>query len=226
MFAQHGEGGEIYEPYWDDDRKQLRKIIPTEVETSLINVVENVLDPTHTAFTHKTLMRGMSESRQTVGVELTAEQPGMLQLVFTGEQRQDGLISRLTGDSDRTGNVTRILNPGIVEVVYSAKHKINIVTTIFFSPVDEGRTRGFIILTTPLKYGFAYIKSIVFIPIFRMIVEQDRKVLRSSYANWKDFGSPQNAVSPHDYMRPNLEALLSGREPPVAQQPLSFSLNL
>lgn len=59
-----GTDAEIYTPFWEGAGRTLRRIIPTEAETSLIDAIENVLDPTHTAFTHKTLMRGMSERRK------------------------------------------------------------------------------------------------------------------------------------------------------------------
>ncbi len=36
-----------------------------------------------------------------------------------------------------------------------------------------------------MKRGLAYLKAAVFIPMFRMIIRQDRVVLKSSHANWK-----------------------------------------
>jgi Vanillate O-demethylase oxygenase C-terminal domain len=182
-----------------------------------------VLDPTHTAFTHNTLMRGMSDKRQDVDIRLFAKD-GMLQLEFTGERKQDGLIS--FSERNRTGSTTHILHPGIVEVVYWHDHKINLVTTVYFSPADENETRGFILLTTPFQYGLAHLKALLFVPMFKMIIRQDQEILAASHANWQQFGRQPNATSPHDYMRPNLEALLEGREPPVAQEPLHFTLRL
>lgn len=224
IFARHGRGNvDIYDPFWQGEGRTLRRIIPTFARTSLINVVENVLDPTHTAFTHNTLMRGMSGNRKEVDIRLF-EQDGMLHLIFTGERRQDGLIS--FSETNRTASETHIARPGIVEVVYWHDNKINLVTSVYFSPVDENETRGFILLTTPFKYGLSYLKAALFLPMFRMIIRQDQDILAASYENWKAFGRQQNAVSPLDYMRPNLEALLAGQEPPVAREPLQFKLRL
>lgn len=225
IFARHGKGGgEIHTPFWQGDGKIVRRIVPTEAKTNLLNTMENILDATHTAFIHKTLMRGMSKKRRDVNVSL-AEKDGGLELAFSGEKQQDGLISKLT-ESNRTGNTTSIRRPGIVEIVYWHNDKINIVTTVYFSPVSADETRGFIILTTNRNFGFAYLKAIVFLPMFHMIIRQDQKILAASHANWKTFGSPPNATSPLDYMRPNLEALMEGRELPAAREPLSFVLKL
>jgi hypothetical protein len=186
--------------------------------------MENVLDPTHTAFTHKTLMRGMNERRQAVAVQLSAHN-GALRLEFSGERQQNGLISKLT-ESNRTGSTTNILRPGIVEVVYRQDSQINLVTTVYFTPVNNDETRGFILLTTRLKCGLAYLKAAIFLPMFHMIIRQDQRILAASHANWKAFGCPENAISPMDYVRPNLEALLGGMPLPAAQTPLNFMLRL
>ncbi len=226
VFVKRGDGdASIYTPYWEGEGRTLSKIIPTEAETRLIDVMENVLDPTHTAFTHNTLMRGMGDKRRKVAVSVTAN-GDKLELAFDGETAQDGLVSKLTGERNRTGSLTNILHPGIVEAVYWQDHRLNLVTTVYFSPAHESLTRGFIVLTTPMKAGLAYLKAAVFIPMFRMIIRQDRTVLKASHANWKTFDRPQPAVSPHDYMRPNLEALLRRQRPPVADEPLSFDLRL
>ena len=226
VFARHGSGdAQIYTPFWQGTEKVLRKIIPTSANTSLVNVMENVLDPTHTAFTHKSIMRGMSAARQNVDFRLI-EKDGALELTLTGEQRQDGLISRLLGERNRTGSTTNIRRPGIVEAIYWHNHALNLVTTVYFSPVNAHETRGFIVLTTAMKYGLAYLKSAIFLPMFRTIIRQDQAILGASYANWTAFGAPPNATSPLDFMRPNLEALLAGREPPVSREPLSLVMRL
>jgi len=225
IFAHHGNtDDEIYTPFWVGEGKTMRRIIPTVAKTNLLSVMENILDTTHTAFTHKNLMRGMTGKHQDVNIALS-ENDGMLQLILTGEKQQDGLISKLT-ESNRTGSTTNILAPGIVEAVYWHNEKINIVTTVFLSPVSEDETRGFIVLTTNKNHGLAYLKAAVFLPIFNKIIRQDQDILGASHANWKSFGSPKNAVSPLDYMRPNLEALLQRQEPPAAKEPLSFVLKI
>lgn len=224
IFVRHGDLDEdIYTPFWDGRGPTLRHHIKTGAKTSLINIVENVLDPTHTAFTHKGLMRGLSDKRQPVGLSLTAKDGKQLVLEFSGERQQDGWISKLT-ESNRTGSTTNVLRPGIVEVIYWHNENVNLVTTVYFSPITADETASFIVLTTHNRYGLAYLKAAVFLPIFLRIIGQDQLILAASYANWKAFGEPANAVSPMDYMRPNLEAILAERRPPVADEPLSFTL--
>jgi len=226
VFARHGDAqAAIYDPYWEGGGRTLRRIIATEAETGLVDVIENVTDPTHTAFTHKTLMRGMSDRRQRVAVSLRQVGDG-LQLDFEGERAQDGLVSKLTGERNRTGSTTNILRPGIVEAVYWESGRLNLVTTVYFSPAHASLTRGFIVLTTPLKWGLAHLKAAVFLPMFRTIIRQDRRVLKASHANWHAFGRPPVAASPHDYMRPNVEALLRRLPIPVADAPLCFELRI
>lgn len=155
-----------------------------------------------------------------------SESGGKLELEFSGESAQDGLVSKLTGERNRTGSLTNILRPGIVEAVYWENGRLNLVTTVYFSPAHESLTRGFFVLTTPMKPRLAYLKAAVFVPMFRMIIQQDRQVLKASHDNWKIFGRPEPAVSPHDYMRANVEALLRGERPPVTDTPLALELRL
>lgn len=155
-----------------------------------------------------------------------SESGDKLELEFSGESAQDGLVSKLTGERNRTGSLTNILRPGIVEAVYWENGRLNLVTTVYFSPAHESLTRGFFVLTTPMKPRLAYLKAAVFVPMFRMIIQQDRQVLKASHDNWKIFGRPEPAVSPHDYMRANVEALLRGERPPVTDTPLALELRL
>ena len=76
-------------------------------------MAENILDATHTHFTHKGILRGLSARRNRVAVSVTAGE-GWVEARYEGEPRQEGLVSRLL-EGERSISVGRFLAPGICE---------------------------------------------------------------------------------------------------------------
>ncbi len=116
--------------------------------------------------------------------------------------------------------------PGIVEIEYWANGKMKLANTLLFSKIDEHRTRGFAVLTAPRQFGLGYLKALAFIPLLKHIIKQDRVMMDASHANWEANGRPVRAMSPTDFVRPNIEAIMEGKAPPVASQPLRIVYEL
>jgi phenylpropionate dioxygenase-like ring-hydroxylating dioxygenase large terminal subunit len=225
VFVHHGGNEPIHTPAWEGNGRTHTRIIKTSARTGLLEVMENVLDFTHTAFTHKNLMRRMTDRTKDVTFVLEGDGPGLL-LTLHGETEQNGLIGKLSGERNRSASVTRIRRPGIVEAMYYQNGRLGLVTTVSFSPVSDDRTDAFITLTTNLDYGLAYLRAAVFLPMFKMIIRQDQRVLSASRDNWIAFGRPVHASSPLDFMRPNLQAMLGGETPPAAVEPLRLGFKI
>ena len=94
----------------------VQRLIKGQANATLTNAAENVLDATHTHFTHKMLLRGLTSRRYQVNVEVTGG-PGWVEVTYIGEEKQTGLVSAFL-DGSRTKGVGRYRHPGIAELEY------------------------------------------------------------------------------------------------------------
>jgi phenylpropionate dioxygenase-like ring-hydroxylating dioxygenase large terminal subunit len=213
----------IHHPKWDD-QPYVRKILESDAHTTLEDAVENVLEPVHTLFVHKGLIRGYgsSKSRVTITAKLQSD---VLELEFEGEKKQGGLLSRLL-EGERSRAVGTFRMPGIVELEYWGKTGLSLVTTLYFTPVSENRYKGFAIMTGPNAYGLGHIKALLFVPIMRKVISQDLRIMSACCENWDEFGRPQPAMSPLDLARKGIEALVRGTPPAPGEYPRSVMLDL
>jgi phenylpropionate dioxygenase-like ring-hydroxylating dioxygenase large terminal subunit len=221
------QGIEPFKPTWDN-RAKVRSVVQRETRTSLVNVAENVLDPTHTLFVHKGIMRGMSERRSSVDIYVNASEGKdgfQIDVRFEGEERQNGWLSRLL-EGNRSISTGTFMMPGVVELQYWAKDKLSLVTTLYFTPIDRYHQLGFAILTGARNYGLGYLKKLIFVPAMHHIIGQDRVMMDNSQLNWAMNGQPKRAMSPTDFIRPSIEAILEDKEPPTLQNPLQLRFML
>ncbi|MEP3277235.1 MAG: Rieske 2Fe-2S domain-containing protein [Stappiaceae bacterium] len=221
------EGFEPYRPTWDG-RPFVRAIIKNETKTSLANVAENVLDPTHTLFVHKGIMRGMSAKRSAVDITVTRSTGLNGQRVdvrFDGEERQNGWLSRLL-EGKRSRSTGMFIMPGIVELEYWSADQLTLVTTLYFTPINEFHQLGFAVLTGAKNYGLGYLKKMVFVPAMRHVIEQDRTMMDESQANWEENNQPTRAISPTDFIRRSIEDILQGKSISTENEKSTFHFML
>jgi phenylpropionate dioxygenase-like ring-hydroxylating dioxygenase large terminal subunit len=118
----------------------VRQIVRSETKSTLVDAAENILDATHTHYTHKGLLRGLSAKRQKVTVALEAG-PDWVEAVYTGEDKQDGLVSRLL-DGARTKTVGRFRHPGIAELEYWGPRGLVLATSFHLRQVGSDKVEG------------------------------------------------------------------------------------
>lgn len=211
----------IARPLWDHQPK-VSKILESQAVTTMVDAVENVLDPIHTLFVHKGLIRG--EGKQASEVALSAEiSDGCLIMRFDGEEEQDGLLSRLL-EGKRSHAISRFENPGVVSLEYWGFGKLNLVTTFYFTPETATTIKGFAIMTGPRQYGFGYLKAMLFLLIMRKVINQDLAIMEDAMTNWLAAGQPPHAASPLDILRPLIETVLVGASRDVAPKTLVLKL--
>ncbi|MEO1238295.1 MAG: Rieske (2Fe-2S) protein [Pseudomonadota bacterium] len=181
------------------------RIVKSSTKSTLVDAAENILDATHTHFTHKGLLRGLSDHRCRVAVEVT----GGLDWVearYTGEDRQHGLIAKLL-DGARTKGIGRFRRPGIAELEYWGPKGLVLATTFHLRQVDPETVEGIGWLVAPREGGLGHLKALAFKPLFHIALEQDRRVLRSAYDN---SGGTKPMIGPLDFLRREIEALERG----------------
>lgn len=211
----------IERPLWDDQPK-VSRILESTATTTLADAVENVLDPIHTLFVHKGLIRSSSDTG--TDVEISAGiTDGALIMRYAGEDQQDGMLSRLL-EGRRSHAISRFVRPGVVSLEYWGFGRLNLVTTLYFTPQSENTYKGFAVMTGPRQGGFGYVKALLFLAIMRKVINQDLVIMKDATENWVNAGCPPHAPSPLDLLRPLIEAVLAGE---VRNQPeTSMTLRL
>lgn len=198
--------------------------IHSSTQSTLVDAAENILDVAHTHFTHKGLLRGFSSKRYQVDVEVTGG-PGWVQATYTGEERQDGLISRLL-DGERSKTIGRFRYPGIVELEYWGAKEMTIVTAFHLNQADKDTVNGVGWIMAPNHGIITWLKALMFKPLFKVALAQDQKVLLSAQRNARFAQNSEIINGPLDFLRTDIEAILAGDMPSAATTPRVHKIEL
>jgi phenylpropionate dioxygenase-like ring-hydroxylating dioxygenase large terminal subunit len=200
----------------------VRSVVENRVRSTLLDVAENILDATHTHFTHGGLLRGLSSRRWKVKVSVTGGD-GWVEARYEGEPRQEGLISRLL-EGERSISVGRFIAPGIAELEFWGRERINLSTTFHLRQEDDAHVRGFGVLAGPPQGGLGYLKALLFKPLFVIALRQDQRILTAARDNTPPGALP--VIGRLDVLRPSIEAILRGERPAVADTPFQIIMEL
>ncbi|MEL7461638.1 MAG: Rieske 2Fe-2S domain-containing protein [Pseudomonadota bacterium] len=197
----------------------VRRVVKSSTKSTVIDAAENILDATHTHFTHKGLLRGLSAQRYRVAVEVTGG-ADWVEASYTGEVRQHGLISKLL-DGTRTKGIGRYRRPGIAELEYWGPKGLVLATTFHLRQLDPETVEGIGWLVAPREGGLGHLKALAFKPMFNIALAQDRRVLRSAFDNAR---GAKPMVGPLDFLRREIEALERGEA--VDAGPKTYEIEL
>jgi phenylpropionate dioxygenase-like ring-hydroxylating dioxygenase large terminal subunit len=197
-------------------------VVENRVRSSLIDVAENILDATHTHFTHSGVLRGLSTRRYNVKVTVTGGD-GWVEARYEGEPRQEGIISRLL-EGERSISVGRFIAPGVAELEFWGRDRINLSTTFHLRQEDDEHVHGFGVLAGPMQGGLGYLKAVLFKPLFQIALRQDQTILTVARQNRLPNAKP--VVGRLDILRPHIEAILRGERPSVADAPTELTMEL
>lgn len=208
-------------PTWDGQPK-VQKILQSRAICTLADAVENVLDPIHTMFVHKGLIRGAGGDTNRVRITVAIENDALV-MRFSGEENQNGILSKLL-EGERSHAIGRFRMPGVVDLEYWGPERLNLVTTLYFTPEREHQYRGFAIMTGPRQKGFGVLKSLVFLPLMRKVIAQDLAIMEDATSNWDAAGRPKYAQSDLDILRPFIEAVIDATGADMAPKEISLDL--
>ena len=220
------KGEPVGEPYLHcvEGQKIILRLVRSSTCSTLVDTAENILDATHTHFTHKGLLRGLSARRQLVRVDITGG-PGWVEACYTGEERQEGLISRLL-EGERVRTIGRFRYPGIAELEYWGAKGLVLATTFHLRQAADNQVDGIGCLIGPKNGLLDHLKSYAFRPMFKIALEQDRRVLTSASRNATYWPNATPLVGPLDFLRRSIEAVMAGNLPPAAERPETAYIEL
>ena len=198
--------------------------VQSTTQSTVIDAAENILDATHTHFTHKGLLRGLSAKRHKIKVEVTGSE-GRVEATYTGEPRQEGVVSKLL-EGARSKTVGRFLAPGIAELEYWGPKGLVLITSFHLHQSTNGIVKGVGWLVGPKRDVPTWIKAAFFKPLFRIALAQDRRILKSTQQNALAHGAPDIIRGPLDFLRGDIEAIMDGKRPPAADHPRTYEVAL
>jgi phenylpropionate dioxygenase-like ring-hydroxylating dioxygenase large terminal subunit len=198
--------------------------VTSATRSTLIDTAENILDATHTHFTHKGLLRGLTARRHVVTVDVTGG-PGWVEACYTGEDRAQGVISKLL-EGERVKTIGRYRHPGIAELEYWGPKGIVLATTFHLRQADPATVEGIGWLMGPKQGGLVYLKALAFKPMFRIALEQDRRVLSSAFANAQREPVAKPVIGPLDVLREDIARIAAGEVPRAAAVPRRLQIEL
>lgn len=205
-------------------QKVMTKMVNSDTQSTLIDAAENILDATHTHFTHKGLLRGLGSKRFTVTVTVTGGD-GWVEACYTGEDAQQGAISRLL-EGQRAKTIGRFRAPGIAELEYWGPDGLNLATTFHLRQTEPNRVEGIGWLIGPDNGIMSRIKAMLFKPMFTIALNQDRRVLASANRNAALFPDAKPAIGPLDFLRRDIALIMEGLPPESAKAPQQFQIQL
>jgi phenylpropionate dioxygenase-like ring-hydroxylating dioxygenase large terminal subunit len=181
-------------------------VISAEVNASLPNALENLLDGFHTPFVHAGLVRSTKNPQH-----LTARIKALedrVEIQYSGEQGQSGWISQLL-ERGRTSSFGRFINPSIAQIEYCSSSGTTLLITTYFTPICSDRQRAYAVVETPRGILPGFIKRFVLGLLFRRVLEQDRKILELQSRNISRFKEEKFVSTRLDLVRPYLMKMLS-----------------
>ncbi|MBL4812252.1 MAG: Rieske 2Fe-2S domain-containing protein, partial [Rhodobacteraceae bacterium] len=147
------------------------RLVRSDTQTTLVDSAENILDATHTHFTHKGLLRGLTAQRALVSVKVTGGDD-WVEADYRGEERQNGVVSRLF-EQGRVKTIGRYRHPGITELEYWGPKGLTLATTFHLRATAPGQVEGIGFLAGEGRGVLSILKSLAFPLLFRIALEQD-----------------------------------------------------
>jgi phenylpropionate dioxygenase-like ring-hydroxylating dioxygenase large terminal subunit len=215
------KAGGIPAPVWDG-QPCVTRILESRAHATLADAVENVLDPVHTLFVHKGIIRGGAGLTNRVTIEVGIES-GSLVMRYRGEAQSNGLLSRLL-ERRRSHAISRFSRPGVVSLEYWGDAGLNLVTTLYFTREDDTHLKGFAVMTGPRQGGLGWLKAAAFVPLMRVVINQDLRIMAEATANWEAAGRPPHANGPLDILEPMIRKVLAGETGDVPATQLSLDI--
>jgi phenylpropionate dioxygenase-like ring-hydroxylating dioxygenase large terminal subunit len=172
--------------------------------------LENFLDPLHTPFIHRGLVR-RDAARQLVTATIT-QSADQIQVDYEGQHTQNGILYRLF-ESPRTRERAHWSRTaaGSAQLEYRYKNGSALYFTLHFSPESESRTRVHGTLHVENRWAPAWAVRAFVWPLLRRVARQDQTIVEAQASNRALFGYATGVSTELDLVRRSLDEIWSGK---------------
>ena len=193
----------------------------TEALGSLVNILENFLDGAHTHFIHSGLIR--SESKRQKVLALVKRGNSQVEIKYTGEGKQSGIISRWFEQS-RKESYGRFILPSIAEIEYVSNSGPELIITAYITPISNDKHKIYAVISSKKGIIPGILKKWLITPFFRKILEQDLAILELQCKNIQRFEGENFSSTEIDLIRPHIKSLLKGIKDKELEKTISIML--
>ena len=172
------------------------------------DAIENLLDPIHAYFLHPGLVR-RARGPGAVDIDFAVEPSGAVAR-YTEPREHMTLLQRLT-EGSRSVSCGRYRAPSLVQITFEDERGVNASISVVFMPVGAHETRPFACFSTRRGIAPAWLKRAFIVAFHRVVLAQDRRMLRLQADNSERFGGPNYHHGPLDMFGPVIWAGLNGR---------------
>lgn len=188
-------------------------LLSGEVETTLADFAENILDTTHTSLVHRGYLRHAGTRRLAARVKTTAERA---EAHLPPEATPSGMIGKLIG-GPRYAITDCFRAPAIAEVTYRDKGAEAFAIRFHLTPAQPGWIAAFALMAVP-RGALAPVKLAALRMMLARIVREDEEMLGAVSRNRALFGVGAAYHAPQDLLRPHIEAILRGDVLPESER--------
>lgn len=161
------------------------------ITADFIHAIENFLDPTHTPYIHKGLLR--SNGPQSMEITQNHSANGFTTL-YKLKQQQNGLINRLF-DRGININEARFTYPGLAVIDYRKDDALLYRVALFFVPQDNSRVGLAVRVSIPRTAFPSSLKFLMLRPFLEALLHQDKTILEIQYRNSRFPQTPYTLVN-------------------------------
>ncbi len=147
------------------------------LKADFVHSIENFLDPTHTPFIHKGLLR--SENGQSMSVTQESNEDGFITF-YKLNNIQNGLINKLF-DSGIDENIASCNFPGFATIKYLKNKKLLFKVSVFFIPINKGEVQMVVNVSLIKTLIPSSLKFFLLRPFLELAFYQDKKILEFQY---------------------------------------------
>ena len=199
---------EIHPPRFLDNNSHHSFILPFEVSGSIVNILENFLDGTHTHFVHRGLVRREGK-RQEITATIKRGQD-RVEVKYTGEDKQSGIISRLF-EKNRKESCGRFVLPSIAELEYQSNSGPELTIVAYVTPISRFSHKVHAVVSIKRGVIPGAVKQWLITPFFNKALKQDLSILELQHQNVQSFRKENFISTEIDLIRPHIIFLLNGK---------------
>lgn len=176
------------------------------LQGNALNIIENVLDATHTHFVHAGLLRH-DKKRQPVTAKLCVDAL-CAQIRYEDETKQSGWVSSLL-ERDRNYSIGRFHFPLIAELEYHGAKQLTAAFTFFLSPINASNEhRVFAFISYKNNWLTNGLKKLMLLPFLKLALKQDRAILKAQEMNAACFPDLPFKSTELDILRAHIERIV------------------
>lgn len=147
------------------------------LKADFVHSIENFLDPTHTPFIHKGLLRSENGQSMSLTQESSASE---FKTYYKLHNKQNGIINKLF-DSGIDENIASCSFPGFATIQYLKNKKLIFNVAVFFVPINKGEVQMVVNVSLVKSLIPSSLKFFILRFFLELAFYQDKKILESQY---------------------------------------------